>query len=100
MITGPQIRAARLLLGWSQARLARESGVSGSSIHRIENGVTDSQDNTLAQIGVTLLDAGVEFIGSVSVHLRAEKRISTVVNPDDGLAPAGVIEAVDCKSHV
>jgi transcriptional regulator with XRE-family HTH domain len=59
MITGAQIRAARLLLGWSQSQLAKESRVSESTIRRVENGVIGVRENTFATVGVTLLNAGV-----------------------------------------
>jgi transcriptional regulator with XRE-family HTH domain len=59
VITGEQIRAARLLLGWSKAKLARKSGVSDSSIWHIENGSGRSREQTLAKVGVALLDTRV-----------------------------------------
>ena len=34
MITGPQIRAARALLGWSGADLARRAGISYPTVQR------------------------------------------------------------------
>jgi ribosome-binding protein aMBF1 (putative translation factor) len=73
MITGPQIRAARGLLGWSRARLSWQSGVSASAIERFENERHDSRESTLAAVETTLIDGGVEFIGSVGVQLRADK---------------------------
>ena len=36
MITGPQIRAARALLGWSGADLARRAGISYPKVQRAE----------------------------------------------------------------
>jgi len=36
LINGGQIRAARLLVGWTQSQLSLESGVSISSISKIE----------------------------------------------------------------
>jgi transcriptional regulator with XRE-family HTH domain len=68
MITGPQIRAARGLLGWSRAELSRQSGISASAIHRFENGHHDSRERTLAAIQTALVKAGVEFIGLVGVQ--------------------------------
>jgi predicted transcriptional regulator len=74
MITGAQIRAARLLLGWSQFELSRQSGVSEASIQRIEKGLIEPRNSTQAAIGMALSNAGIEFADSVGVHLRAEKR--------------------------
>jgi putative transcriptional regulator len=56
---GQRIRAARLARGWSQGRLAREIGVSRSTISRIESGETDelllSNGLKLMQVlGITL----------------------------------------------
>jgi len=59
-ITGDQIRAARRLLGWSQRQVSRESGVSISTISKIESGLFVSE-YLLAKVAVALLDAGVEF---------------------------------------
>jgi transcriptional regulator with XRE-family HTH domain len=73
MITGPQIRAARGLLGWSRAKLSRQSGVSASSIERFENDRHGSRDSTLAAIETALVEGGVEFIGTVGVKLWADK---------------------------
>jgi transcriptional regulator with XRE-family HTH domain len=74
MITGPQIRAARQLLGWSQPRLSRESGVSISTVARIEMGLS-ANEHLFAKVGVALLEAGAEFtVGQKpSVTLRADK---------------------------
>jgi transcriptional regulator with XRE-family HTH domain len=80
MITGPQIRAARGLLGWSRAKLSLKSGVSGSAIQRFENGRHDSRESTLAAIEKTLIEGGVEFIGSVGVQLRADKSDQKISN--------------------
>jgi transcriptional regulator with XRE-family HTH domain len=77
MITGPQIRAARLLLGWSQFALSRQCGVSEASIQRIEKGLIEPRVGTQAAIASALIRGGVEFVDSVGMHLRADKRIET-----------------------
>ena len=64
MITGPQIRAARSLLGIDQRELARLSGLSTQTIQRMEacegsvRAVVDSLEKVMAAIS----DAGVELI--------------------------------------
>jgi transcriptional regulator with XRE-family HTH domain len=73
MITGPQVRAARGLLGWSRAKLSRQSSVSASAIQRFENGRHDPRDSTLGAIEATLVEGGVTFIGTIGVQLRADK---------------------------
>ncbi len=67
MITGAQVRAAKSLIRWSGADLAEHSGISLSSIRRIEavDGVPDSASvKVLHAIQSALEDAGVEFIGT------------------------------------
>jgi len=75
MITGAQIRAARQLLGWSQFELSRQSGISEATIHRFEKGHIELRGATRTAIVSALLNNGVEFVDSVGVHLRADKRI-------------------------
>ena len=75
MITGPQIRAARLLLGWSQFELSRQSGVSEASIQRIEKGLRVPRESTQTAIGMALVGAGIEFVDSVGVHMRPDTAI-------------------------
>jgi predicted transcriptional regulator len=62
VITGPQIRAARALVGFTQKVLAKKSGVSEISIKNIERGVTDARGSTLEAIKVALEKAGVLFL--------------------------------------
>lgn len=64
MITGMQIRAARVLLAWSQARLAEASGVSLPTVKRLEaagNAVTGAA-RTNEKLRLALEAAGVVFI--------------------------------------
>ena len=66
MITSAQIRAARGMLEWSRADLARHSGVGFSSMMRIESaiGVPGAHAKTLEAIEKAFEKAGVEFIGT------------------------------------
>ena len=58
-----QMRAARGLLGWSQAQLAEASGVSLPTIKRMESvGPGRSAANTVDAIQKALEVAGVQFI--------------------------------------
>ena len=54
-----QLRAARALLGWDQATLARHAGVSVPTIKRIEGGAANPQDSTLSKVADALADAGI-----------------------------------------
>ena len=65
MITGPQMRAARALLGIDQKTLAEMAGLSVPTIQRMEassgnvRGVVDSLTKVVAAFEI----AGVELIG-------------------------------------
>jgi len=66
MVTGPQMRAARALLGIDQRELARLSGISLPTIQRMEKsegnvrGVVD----TLTKVVEAFDAAGIELIGA------------------------------------
>lgn len=67
MISSDQIRAAKAILRWSGEDLAKRSGVSLSTIRRVEgsSGVPESQNiRTLMAIKLALENGGVEFIGT------------------------------------
>ncbi|RTL65403.1 MAG: XRE family transcriptional regulator [Hyphomicrobiales bacterium] len=70
MIDYRQIRAARALLNWSQADLARASGMATSSIKNIENESTSSRKETLTQIRDTFDQNGIEFTPGSGVRLK------------------------------
>jgi transcriptional regulator with XRE-family HTH domain len=79
LITIRQVKAARALLGWSQADLAKHSGVSEPTIARLESadGELGGRGDTVRKIHAALDASGVEFIeengGGPGVRLR--KRI-------------------------
>jgi predicted transcriptional regulator len=62
--TAEQIRAARGLLGWSSAELARQAHVSPTTIVRCErgSGIPRVRMETLETVQRVLETAGVEFI--------------------------------------
>ena len=67
MLTGPQIRAARALLGWSARETAELSGVSLPTIQRLEknSGMSETaQNRTFLDLKRAFEEAGVEFIGT------------------------------------
>lgn len=67
IITSDQVRAAKALLRWSGEDLAQKSGVSLSSIRRVESAesIPEAQNlKTLLAIKTALESAGVEFIGT------------------------------------
>ena len=77
MLSSGQIRAARALLGWSQAELADQSGVSLATIRRIESerGPDRSTAPNQAAIQKALEHGGVAFFpgdarGGLGVRLK------------------------------
>jgi transcriptional regulator with XRE-family HTH domain len=76
MSTSPvQAKAARVALGWSQAKLAGASGVSTSSIKGFEYGRKLPSAGIREAIELALEAAGVEFTndGEPGVKLRKAK---------------------------
>ena len=75
-----QIRAARALLGWSQDKLARASGIGLATLQRLEQneGVVKGNFSTILKIQKVLEQAGVHFTddeaGEIGVHLQIRKR--------------------------
>jgi len=66
LITSGQIRAARALIKWTGAELAKASGVAFSTLMRLETGegVPGAQAKTLDAITKAFESAGIEFIGT------------------------------------
>ena len=80
MIEAGQIRAARALLEWSQADLVEKSGLSLTTIRRMENaevGPGRSSAENVASVQRLLEAAGVQFIpengGGAGVRLTRPK---------------------------
>jgi len=76
-----QVKAARSLLGWSQAELARRSGISEPTVKRLEavddHGPVGGRAGTAVAIRQALESAGVVFIpgngSGPGVRLRQPK---------------------------
>ena len=63
MISGRQFKAARVLLGWNQPTLVKESGVSLQTIQRIERlGPGHSKHDNVQKLLDTFAAAGIIFI--------------------------------------
>lgn len=75
-LSGRQIAAGRVLLGISQADLAKASNISAPTLRRMEasEGEASGYANNVAAVRSTLEAAGVEFIpengGGAGVRLR------------------------------
>ncbi len=65
MLNVCQLKAARNMLGWSAAELAKRSNLGVTTIRRYELqvGIPTTTTANLITIKKTLEDAGIEFIG-------------------------------------
>jgi transcriptional regulator with XRE-family HTH domain len=70
MITGRQVRAARSLLEWKAEDLAREAGLTRVTVSKIESGLVQPQEKTLAAIVGAFDKYGVEFLEDEGVKIR------------------------------
>lgn len=88
MITAPQMRAARALLGIDQRQLAELAGVSLPTIQRMEasegtvRGVVDS----LTKVVEALDRAGIELIGEGAVSREGGRGVRLKSKPQTGSA--------------
>jgi transcriptional regulator with XRE-family HTH domain len=77
LVSGRQVKAARALLGWSQADLARASGVSVATIVQLEAapGNDSIHSKTAGKVRYAIELAGIDFIeerGGRGIRLRVE----------------------------
>jgi transcriptional regulator with XRE-family HTH domain len=83
LVTTRQIKAARALLGWSQADLAEKSGVSEPTIARLETveGELGGRELTAGKIRAAIVAAGIEFLdengGGPGVRLKKPSKKRT-----------------------
>lgn len=61
MLTPPQLRAARALLGWSRDVLAQKSGTAAETVQGFESRGSDPKRSTMLKWQRALEEAGVEF---------------------------------------
>ena len=77
-ITSEQVRAARVFLKWDQATLAEKSGLSLSTIKRMEtfSGKVKGYEDNVKLLQSTLEKAGIKFInnaegiGTIELHKK------------------------------
>lgn len=98
MLTSPQLRAARALLGIDQRRLAELSGLSVPTIQRMEasESVIRGNVDSLMKLIAALEAAGIELIGEGMTSLAGGRGVrlrtegGTPKNRGDGQrGPAG-----------
>ncbi len=72
MIDNRQIRAARALLEWSQADLARAAGMAVSSIKAIESCASTPRRETLEAIAAAFEAGGIDFCPPSGVRMKSD----------------------------
>ena len=65
MISSEQLKAGRVMLGWSAQELAERAGVGPVTVRRYElmQGVPSGNSRILLKLQTTLESAGIEFTG-------------------------------------
>ncbi len=78
LLWGKQVRAARVMLGWSQTQLAHKAKVAIGTIRRMEafEGEIASYTSTLSKVQAAMEKAGIEFLnsGQPGVRLKSPSR--------------------------
>ena len=74
MITAPQCRSARTLLGWSVNKLSSAASVSESAIDDFELERRRPDDAALDALRRAFSDVGVVFLPDDDVQVRTEAR--------------------------
>ena len=85
MITAAQLRAARVLLGIDQRRLAELSGLSAPTIQRMEASETMVRGNvdSLMKLITALEDAGIELIDDGASSNAGGRGVRLKAGPGD-----------------
>lgn len=77
---GAAVRAARSARGWSQAELARRSGVAQANVSIVETGRSDVRLSTLAAIARALdLELALVARGGSQAAARASSTVPSVL---------------------
>ncbi|HUE46653.1 MAG TPA: helix-turn-helix transcriptional regulator [Aestuariivirgaceae bacterium] len=84
MITAPQLKAARALLGVDQRRLAGMAGLSVPTIQRMEasTGVIRGNVDSLMKLIAALQQAGIELIAEGAVSQTGGRGVRLKGTPD------------------
>lgn len=72
ILTSAHIRAARALLDWTAAELAKVAGVSFSSVRRIESSATAVRNSVSGRVRCALEEHGIRFLRSASGGICVE----------------------------
>jgi transcriptional regulator with XRE-family HTH domain len=84
VITAPQLKAARALLGVDQRRLAGMAGLSVPTIQRMEasTGVIRGNVDSLMKLIAALQQAGIEFIAEGAASQAGGRGVRLKETPD------------------
>jgi transcriptional regulator with XRE-family HTH domain len=76
LVNGRQLRAARVLLGWDQAKLAASAHVAIGTVRRMESfdDIIASQTGTLLKVQTALEKGGIEFLNDDRPGVRLRER--------------------------
>jgi hypothetical protein len=90
VLRGRLFRAARVLLGWSQAGLACAAGVGTAVVYRVEAGCPGSGAKAVAALAAAVEAAGVHFIGDGDIWGHG---LRYVARPRPAGPPGGGVRA-------
>jgi transcriptional regulator with XRE-family HTH domain len=81
LFSSSQLRAARALLNWSRADLAKQTGISEPTLHRLENEMGEPETRTQNKIRGVLEAHGIEFVGKIGVQW-AQHQVKTLTGSE------------------
>jgi len=81
MINAEQIRAARALLDWSTAELAKQAGLTVNGINKIERGHVQAQRETMGRLEEVFESVGIEFLPGSGLR-KKNKSVEIFEGPD------------------
>ncbi len=101
MLTPPQLRAARALLGIDQAKLAKLAGVSLPTIQRMEGseGYVRGVVGSLMKVVDALQHAGIELIGENAARTTGGRGVRLRM-PAAAASPVGKTESSSKRKRV
>lgn len=76
MISVPQLRAAKGLLGWDAVKLAEVTGIARATLSNIENDNVQPRADTMDKIFRALTAEGVEFLADNGVQLKNDRLVT------------------------
>lgn len=100
-----QIRAARALLGWDQARLAKEADVSVITIKRLETAEEElpGRFETVMKVKRAVEGAGIEFLGGGDrigvVRLAKRRTVETAPAHSRGMEVVMTVQGLNNVKH-